>query len=34
MKAEPDIDKITYEEEKAALILGMTTIFTVRWTLK
>ena len=25
----PDMNKITYEEEKVALVLGMTTIFTV-----
>ena len=30
MKTKPD----TYEEEKVALILGMTTIFTVWWTFK
>ena len=27
----PDTNKITYEEEKVALILGTTTVFTVRW---
>ena len=27
MKTEPDMNKITYEEEKVALILGMTSIF-------
>ena len=26
---EPDTEKITYEEEKVALILGTTTVFTV-----
>ena len=29
-----DTNKITYEEEKTALILGITTIFTVWWMLK
>ena len=28
------MNKITYEEEKAALILGITAIFTVWWILK
>ena len=28
MKTEPDTNKITYDEEKTALILGITTIFT------
>ena len=30
----PDTNKITYEEEKAALILGTTAIFTVWWMFK
>ena len=30
----PDMNKITYEEEKVALVLGMTTIFTVWWMFK
>ena len=30
----PDTNKITYEEEKIALVLGMTSIFTVWWMLK
>ena len=34
MKTEPDTNKITYEEEKVALVLGMTTIFTVWWMFK
>ena len=34
MKTKPDMNKITYEEEKAALILRITTIFTVWWILK
>ena len=29
MKTEPDMNKITNEEEKTALILGITSIFTV-----
>ena len=29
-----DTNKITYEEEKVALILGMTSIFTVWWVFK
>ena len=33
-ESKPDANKITYEEEKVALVLGMTTIFTVRWTFK
>ena len=34
MKTEPDINKITCEEEKVALILGITSIFTVWWMFK
>ena len=30
----PDANKITYEEEKVALILGTTAVFTVWWMLK
>ena len=30
----PDTNKIIYEEEKVALVLGMTTIFTVWWMFK
>ena len=30
----PDSNKITYEEEKVALILGTTAVFTVWWTFK
>ena len=33
-KLEPDINKITYEEEKVALILGITSILTVWWLFK
>ena len=31
---EPDTNKITYEEEKIALILGTTAVFTVWWMFK
>ena len=34
LRSKPDTNKITYEEEKAALILGMTTVFTVWYVLK
>ena len=34
MKTKPDTNKITYEEEKTALILGITSIFTVWWIFK
>ena len=34
IKTEPDISKMTCEEEKAALILGITAIFTVWWIFK
>ena len=30
----PDTNKITYEEEKVALILGTTAVFTIWWMLK
>ena len=30
----PDTNKITYEEEKVALVLGITSIFTVWWMFK
>ena len=30
----PDTNKITYEEEKVALVLGITSIFTVLWMFK
>ena len=29
IKTEPDMNKITYEKEKVALVLGITAIFTV-----
>ena len=31
---EPDTNEITYEEEKVALILGTTAVFTVWWMFK
>ena len=34
IKTQPGMDKITYEEEKVALILGLTSIFTVWWMFK
>ena len=34
MKTEPDMNTIAYEEEKVALVLGITSIFTVWWMLK
>ena len=34
VKTEPDRNKITYEEEKVALVLGITSIFTVWWMFK
>ena len=30
----PDTNEITYEEEKAALVLGTTAVFTVWWMFK
>ena len=34
MKTEPDMNKITYEQEKVALVLGITSVFTVWWLFK
>ena len=34
IESKPDTNKITYEEEKAALVLGITSIFTVWWMFK
>ena len=34
IKTEPDMNKITYEEEKVALVLRITSIFTVWWMFK
>ena len=31
---EPDTNRVTYEEEKVALILGTTAVFTVWWMFK
>ena len=33
-ESRPDTNKITYEEEKVALVLGITAVFTVWWTFK
>ena len=33
-RTKPDMNKITYEEENAALILGTTAVFTVWWMFK
>ena len=30
----PDTNDITYEEEKVALVLGITSVFTVWWMFK
>ena len=34
MRTKPDTNKVTYEEEKVALILGTTAVFTVWWMFK
>ena len=34
IRSEPDTNKITYEEEKVALVLGIMSIFTVWWMFK
>ena len=34
IKTKPGKDKITCEEEKVALVLGITAVFTVWWTFK
>ena len=34
IRTKPDKNKITYEEEKVALILGTTAVFTVWWMFK
>ena len=34
MKTEPYMNKITYEQEKLALVLGITSVFTVWWLFK
>ena len=33
-ESKPDTNKVTYEEEKVALILGTTAVFTVWWMFK
>ena len=33
-ESKPDVNKINYEEEKVALVLGITSIFTVWWMFK
>ena len=33
-ESKPDMNKITYEEEKVALVLEITSIFTVWWMFK
>ena len=33
-RTKPDMNKVTYEEEKVALILGTTAVFTVWWMFK
>ena len=34
IRTKPDMNKITYEEEKVTLILGTTAVFTVWWMFK
>ena len=34
IRTKPDTNKVTYEEEKVALILGTTAVFTVWWMFK
>ena len=34
IRSKPDTNKVTYEEEKVALILGTTAVFTVWWMFK
>ena len=34
IKPNIELDKITYEEEKVALVLGITSVFTVWWMFK
>ena len=33
-ESKPDTNKITYQEEKVALVLGITSVFTVWWMFK
>ena len=34
IRTKPDMNKVTYEEEQVALILGTTAVFTVWWMFK
>ena len=34
VRAKPDMNEITYEEEKVSLVLGITSVFTVWWMFK
>ena len=34
VRTKPDTNEITYEEEKVALVLGITSVFTVWWMFK
>ena len=34
IRTKPDTNKVTYEEEKVALILGTAAVFTVWWMFK
>ena len=34
VRTKPDMNEITYEEEKVALVLGITSVFTVWWMFK
>ena len=34
IETKPDTNKITYEEEKVALVLGITSVFTLLWMFK
>ena len=34
IRTKPDMNKITYGEEKIALVLGITAVFTVWWMFK
>ena len=33
-RSKPDTNEITYEDEKVALVLGTTAVFTVWWMFK
>ena len=34
VRTKPDMNEITYEEEKVALVLGIASVFTVWWMFK